>query len=62
MRILAKKEFHPAVKKKIAELKADVSRLGRDKPAGWLERKRRYEDAIAGLEEILQKGAGAGRR
>jgi hypothetical protein len=41
------------VKKKIAWLKTRIAELNRTKPAGWRDRSRRYEDAVAGLTELI---------
>jgi len=45
----------PAIRKKIEQLKGRIDRLGRDKPIDWLDRKRRFEDAIPALEQLLRK-------
>ena len=52
-RILAKGEFHPAVKKKIAELQRRIVQLRKDKSPASHERVRRYEHAVDGLQQIL---------
>jgi len=57
-RILAKPEYRGAVQKKIGQLKTEIGRLTRDKPPQWLDRKRCYEDAVAGLEELIGKNDG----
>jgi len=56
-RILAKEEFRPAVKKKIADLKREIERLAKARPACWHERARRYEHAAEGLQQLVDQAA-----
>jgi len=54
-RWIAREENIPAFRRKIDELKTEIKRLQRDRPEHWLDRSRRYQDAVKGLDELLKK-------
>ena len=45
----------PAFRNKMDELKTEIERLRRDRPEDWEELSRRYEDAIDGLRNLIEK-------
>ena len=54
-RWISRKENIPAFRGKAKELTSEIERLRREKPAGWADLSRRYEDAIVGLEVLIQQ-------
>ena len=45
----------PAFARKVDELRTEIERLRRDKPRGWRDLSRRYEDAVGGLTDMIEK-------
>jgi len=60
-RWIASKSNISLFRDKIAELRTETERLRRDKPNGWKDLSRRYEDAIAGLGRLIEKAEKARR-
>ena len=54
-RWIAKRGNVPVFRRKISELRAEMDRLRRDRPDGWEDLSRRYEDAVDGLGELVKK-------
>lgn len=54
-RWIALKSNIPLFRKKSHELKSEIERLRRDRPDGWEDLSRRYEDAIEGLSGLVEK-------
>lgn len=54
-RWITRTENVPAFRGKVRELTSEIGRLRRSRPAGWTDRSRRYADAIAGLEDLIEQ-------
>ena len=54
-RWIGRPENVPAFRGEIKRLKAEVARLRHDEPEGWADRSRRYEDAIKGLNVMIER-------
>jgi len=45
----------PAFRKKIQQLRYEIESLSREEPTGWQDLSRRYQDAIDGLNELIDR-------
>lgn len=60
-RWIALKANIPIFRKKSAEVRSEIERLRRDRPEGWEDLSRRYEDATDGLRDLIEKSEKAKR-
>ncbi|MHC4505757.1 MAG: hypothetical protein ACYTFI_20830, partial [Planctomycetota bacterium] len=54
-RWIAFEENLPAFRGKVDELRTEIGRLRRERPEGWEDLSRRYEDAVGGLADLIEK-------